>query len=81
MLTGSIHYDGITRNIVDAFALDGQGRVLMLLEADGYPTLAVSGRRYKDSGLFVDLQGHHRVEDRDRFAAKLEMLIEMGVYD
>jgi hypothetical protein len=80
MIGSTIHFDGLNRTVIDAFALDMQ-RVLMLLACDDQPTLAVTGTRYKDSGLFTGMKSHHRVENPERFAAKLEILIDIGFYD
>jgi hypothetical protein len=80
-MTGNIHFEGVTRNIDKAYQLDAQ-RVLMLLSAPGKPVIAVTGNRpYADAGLITDMVGHHKVEDPARFEAKLEMLIDLGVYD
>jgi hypothetical protein len=79
-MTGTIHFDGLTRNVIGSFAIDAQ-RVLMLLAAEGEPTLAVTGTRYEDTGLIMGMKSHHHVSDLSRFAAKVETLIELGVYD
>ena len=80
MIGSKINFEGIDRTVLDAFALDSK-RVLMVLAAEGEPTLAVTGTRYLDSGLFTGLRSRHGITDVEYFPHKVEMLIELGVYD
>ena len=70
---------------VDAAIDMPDGRTMFVLSVPGegvaYPTLAVTGTRFEDSGLFTGLTAHHRVSDLAAFTAKLPTLIEAGVYD
>ena len=80
-MTNILTFEGQSRQIIDMFAIDA-ARVLFVLDATGdSPAIAVTGARFEDTGLFTGLKGHHRVDQPEHFAAKVEMLIELGVYD
>lgn len=76
-------FEGQLRNVDAEIEMD-DGRTMFVLSTDTpvtYPTLAVTGTRFADGGLYLDMKSWHRVDDLDAFKAKLPMLISTGMYD
>jgi len=84
-MSSTIFFSGKDRNVEAKVDLD-DGRTMFVLsvpnDSIAYPTLAVTGYQFKESGLYTGLSGWHRVASVDRFVNKnLPVLYEAGVYD